>query len=120
MSPIELKCGHPRSVAGGGPLPFRRAPGSARRFRHYELLDCLLDLFKAAGSILELCFELRSCDVLGFNPRKAILLKFTIHSALSLVCSWFHEKIAERRNFFENLFGLLIRLPGARAERAPA
>jgi hypothetical protein len=66
-----------------------------------------------------LCFEPRSCDVPGFNARKAILLKFTIHSTLSLVCIWFHEKIAGRRNFFEDFVELLIRLAGARAERAP-
>jgi hypothetical protein len=80
MSPVELKCGHPRSVAGAGLLDFRRAPGHTRRFRRYELLDCLFDLFKVADSILELCFKPRSGDVLGFDPRKTIFLKFAIHS----------------------------------------
>jgi hypothetical protein len=84
------------------------------------LLDCLLDLFQAADSILELCFETRSCDVPGFDARKAIVLKFTIHSTLSLVCSSFYEKIAGRRNLFKDFVGLIIRLAGARAERAPA
>jgi hypothetical protein len=84
------------------------------------LLDCLLDLFKAAGSILELCFKPRSCDVLGFDPRKAILLKFTIHSVLSFILGWFHEKIAASRDFFEIIFRLILRLPGARSARAPA
>jgi hypothetical protein len=107
MRPVELKCGHSRPVAGAGPLHLRLAPGRTRRFRHYELLDCPLDLFKAADPILELRFKPRSCDVLGFDPRKAILLKFTIHSALSLICGWFHEKIAGHRIFFEKFSDLL-------------
>jgi len=48
------------------------------------LLDCLLDLVKASDSILELFFKPRFRDVLGFDPRKAIL-KFTIHSAPLLI-----------------------------------
>jgi hypothetical protein len=80
MRPVELQRGHSRSVAGADLLHFRRAPGRTPRFRHYELLDCLFDLFNAADSILELRFKPRSYDVLGFDARKAILLKFTIHS----------------------------------------
>jgi hypothetical protein len=81
------------------------------------LLDYLLDLFKAADSILELFFKPRSCDVLGFDPREAVLLKLTIHSALSFIWGWFHEKIAGRRNFFGDFSGLTVTVPGARGWR---
>jgi hypothetical protein len=78
-----------------------------------------LNLFKAVRSILELCFKRRSWDFLAFDPRKAILLKFTIHSTLSLICGWFHQKLRDTA-IFQNFFGLIIRLPGARSARAAA
>ena len=62
IRPVELKCGPSRSVPGAGPLHFRPVPRRVRRFRHYGLLDCLLDLFKAAGCSLELCFKPRSVN----------------------------------------------------------
>lgn len=95
MRPVELKGSHLHSIAGAGLLRFRLAPGRAGRFRHKELLDCLLGLFQAADSILELCFKPRSCDVLGFDPGKPILLKFTTHSAPRLIRGWFHEKLQD-------------------------
>jgi hypothetical protein len=106
MRPVELKCGHSRSVAGARPLDLRLAPGRAGRFRHYEFLDYLLDLFKASDSILELCLKPRSRDVLGFDPRKAILLKFTIHSAPPLICRSFCENCGMPQ-FLEKCFGLI-------------
>ena len=79
----------------------RWTPAGTYLFLAEEVADvaiCLLNLCNAADSFFELCFKPRSCDGLGFDPRKAILLKFTIHFALSLF-----EIFAEVRSNFRRV-----------------
>jgi hypothetical protein len=66
------------------------------------LSDSLFEFFKIADSILELCFESRSRDLLALDAGETILLKFMSHGLSPLLGCLVHEKkCGVSRTFFE-------------------
>ena len=101
MHPEKLEGCQACAVAAAHLFDFGSAPWrTCCRFRKF-LFNRLLQSLKISGSVLELCFEPHSCDVVGLYPGKAILLEFSIHwdspSNVGLIQSASHRNDGWRR-----------------------